>query len=106
MTTLALALPAPAPSLTTPATHRLLPCYQGRKLDNTDLIDSIDRLGGKLSFTLALVDSLQEQFTEQNSNGYNRSTRPARATRFQWLGTDLVVTSTPEGRSARPRPRP
>jgi hypothetical protein len=32
----------------------------GRKLDNTDLIDSIDRLGGKLSFTLALVDSLQE----------------------------------------------
>jgi hypothetical protein len=85
-----------------PATHRLLPRYQGRKLDNTDLIDSINRLGGKLSFTLALVDSLQEQFTEQNSNGYNRSTRPTRATRFQRLGTDLVVTSTPEGRSTRP----
>jgi hypothetical protein len=106
MTTLALAPPAPAPSLTTPTTHRLLPRYQGRKLNNTDLIDSIDQLGGKLSFTLALVDSLQEQFTEQNSNGYNRSTRPARATCFQRLGTDLVVTSTPEGRSARPRPRP
>jgi hypothetical protein len=105
-TTLALAPPAPAPSLTTPATHRLLPRYQGRKLNNIDLIDSIDRLGGKLSFTLALVDSLQEQFTEQNSNGYNKSTRPARATRFQRLGTDLVVTSTPEGRSAQPRPRP
>jgi hypothetical protein len=63
-TTLALAPPAPAPSSTTPATRRLLPRYQGRKLDNTDLIDSIDRLGGKLSSTLALVDSLQEQFTE------------------------------------------
>jgi hypothetical protein len=74
MTMLALASPALAPSLTTPATHRLLPCYQGRKLDNTDLIDSIDQLGGKLSFTLALVDSLQEQFTEQSSNGYNGST--------------------------------
>jgi hypothetical protein len=48
--------PAPAPLPTTPATHRLLPRYQGRKLDNTDLIDSIDQLGGKLSFTLALVD--------------------------------------------------
>jgi hypothetical protein len=104
-TTLALALPAPAPSPTTPATHRLLPRYQGRKLDSTDLIDSIDRLGGKLLFTLSLVDSLQEHFIEQNSNGYNRSTRPIRATRFQRLGTDLVVTSTPEGRSARPRPR-
>jgi hypothetical protein len=106
MTPLAPAPPAPAPSPTTPATHRLLPRYQGRKLDNTDLIDSIDRLDGKPLFTLALVDSLQEQFTEQNSNAYNRSTRPARATHFQWLGTDLVVTSTPEGCSTQPRPRP
>jgi hypothetical protein len=89
-----------------PATCRFLPRYQGKKLDNTNLIDSIDRLGGKFSSTLTLVDSLQEQFTEQDSNGYNRSTRPARATHFQRLGTDLVVTSTPEGRSARPRPRP
>jgi hypothetical protein len=106
MTTLVPASLAPAPSPTTPATHRLLPCYQGRKLDNTDMIDSIDQLSGKLSFTLALVDSLQEQFTEQSSNSYNRSTQPARATRFQWLGTDLVVTSTLEGRSTRPQPRP
>jgi hypothetical protein len=105
MTTLAPALPAPAPSSTMPATHRLLPRYQGRKLDSADLIDSLDQLGGKLSLTLSLVDSLQGQFTGQGSNDYNRSTRPARATRFQWLGTDLVVTSTPEGRFARPRPR-
>jgi hypothetical protein len=74
MTTLVLAPPAPAPSSTTPATHRLLPRYQGRKLDSTDLIDSIDQLGGKLSLTLSLVDSLQEQFTGQDSNDYNRST--------------------------------
>jgi hypothetical protein len=59
-TMLAPAPPVPAPSPTTPATHRLLPHYQGRKLDNTNLIDSIDQLDGKLSFTLALVDSLQE----------------------------------------------
>jgi hypothetical protein len=87
-----------------PATHQLLSRFQGRKLDNIDLIDSIDRLRGKLSFTLALVDSLQEQLTKQNSNGYNRSTRPTRATHFQWLGTDLVVTSTPKGRFTRPQP--
>jgi hypothetical protein len=105
MTTLALAPPASAPSSTTLATHRLLPRYQGKKLDSTNLIDSIDQLGGKLSLTLSLVDSLQEQFTRKDSNDYNRSTRPARATRFQRLGTYLVVTSTPEGRSARPRPR-
>jgi hypothetical protein len=98
--TLAPASLTPASSSTTPATSRFLPRYQGKKLDNIDLINSIDRLGGKLSSTLPLVDSLQEQFTKQDSNGYNRSTRPARATRFQRLGTDLVVTSTPEGCSA------
>jgi hypothetical protein len=101
-TMLALASLAPALSSTTLAPHRLLPCYKGRKLDSIDLIDSIDQLSGKLSLTLSLVDSLQEQFTGQSSNDYNRSTRPAQATRFQRLGTDLVVTSTPEGRSARP----
>jgi hypothetical protein len=74
--------PTPASSSTTPATGRFLPRYQGKKLDNTDLVNSIDRLGGKLSSTLTLVDSLQEQFTEQDSNGYNRSTRPARSTYF------------------------
>jgi hypothetical protein len=96
---------APASSLTMPATHRLLPRYQGRILNSADLIDSINQVGGKLSLTLSLVDSLQEQFIRLNSNDYNRSTRPARATCFQRMGTDLVVTSTHEGRSARPRPR-
>jgi hypothetical protein len=58
MTTLALASLTPASSSTTPATGRFLPCYQGKKLNNTDLINSINWLGGKLSSTLTLVDSL------------------------------------------------
>jgi hypothetical protein len=58
MTTLAPASLTPASSSTTPATGQFLPHYQGKKLDNTDLINSIDRLGGKLSSTLTLVDSL------------------------------------------------
>jgi hypothetical protein len=41
-TTLAPASLAPAPSSTTPVAHRLLPRYQGRKLDSANLIDSID----------------------------------------------------------------
>jgi hypothetical protein len=57
-TTLASASPTPASSSTTPATCRFLPRYQGKKLDDTDLINSIDRLGVKLSSTLTLVDSL------------------------------------------------
>ena len=69
-----------------------LPRYKGRQIDNTDLLDSIDRVGTKLAETLALVDSIQNQPTEQVTTTHNRSTRPAQASRPARLGTDLVVT--------------
>ena len=105
-TTLDLALAAPASSSATPTTRRSLPRYKGRQIDNTDLLDSIDRVGTKLAETLALVDSIQNQPTEQVTTTHNRSTRPARASRPARLSTDLVVTSTPEGRSVRRRSAP
>jgi hypothetical protein len=44
---------------TTPTTRRPLPCYKGRVIDNTDLIEAIDQVNHKLSQTLTLVDSIQ-----------------------------------------------
>ena len=105
-TTLDLAPATPASSSATPTTRRSLPRYKGRQIDNTDLLDSIDQVGTKLAKTLALVDSIPNQPTEQVTTTHNRSTRPARAGRPARLGTDLVVTSTPEGRSVRRRPTP
>ena len=105
-TTLGLASATPASSSATPTTRRSLPRYKGRQIDNTDLLDSIDQVGTKLAETLALVDSIQNQPTEQLTTTHNRSTRPARASRPTRLGTDLVVTSTPEGHSIRHRPAP
>ena len=87
-----LALAMPASSLATPITHHPLPRYKGRQIDNTDLLDSIDRVGTKLAETLALVDSIQNQPIEQVTTTHNKSTRPARASRPARLGTDLVVT--------------
>ena len=101
-----LAPATPASSSATPTTRRSLPRYKGRQIDNTDLLDSIDRVGTKLAETLALVDSIQNQPTEQVTTAHNRSTRPAWASRPARLGMDLVVTSTPEGRSVRRRPGP
>jgi hypothetical protein len=49
---------------TTPTTRRPLPRYKGRVIDNTDLIEAIDQVGYKLSQTLTLVDSIQNQFTK------------------------------------------
>jgi hypothetical protein len=61
-------------ALTTPTTHRPLPLYKGRAIDNTDLIEAIDQVGHKLSQTLTLVDSIQNQSTEQVPLYHNRST--------------------------------
>ena len=73
-TTVDLALTTPASSLATPTTRCLLPRYKGKQIDNTDLLDSIDRVGTKLAETLALVSSIQSQPNEQVTATHNRST--------------------------------
>jgi hypothetical protein len=45
-------------------TRRPLPRYQGRRLDNTDLIKSIDRVTTGLAKTLTLVDSIRDRSAE------------------------------------------
>ena len=105
-TTLDLAPATPASSSATPTTRHPLPHYKGKQIDNTDLLDSIDRVGTKLAETLALVSSIQSQPNKQVTTTHNRSTRPARASHPARLGMDLVVTSTPEGCSVRRRPAP
>ena len=95
-----------APATPVPTTRRSLPRYKERQIDNTDLLDTIDRVGTKLAKTLALVSSIQSQPNEQVTTTHNRSTRPAHASHPTRLGTDLVVTSTPEGRSVHRRSAP
>jgi len=77
LTTVDLAPATPASSSATPITHRLLPRYKGRQIDNTDLLDSIDRVGTKLAETLALVSSIQSGPNVKVTASHNRSTRPA-----------------------------
>ena len=99
-----LAPATPALSSATPITRRRLPRYKGRQIDNSDLLDSINRVGTKLAETLALVSSIQSQPNEHVTATHNRSTRLAWVSHPTRLGTDLVVTSTPEGRSVHGRP--
>jgi hypothetical protein len=75
-------------------------------IDNTNLIEAIDQVGLKLSQTLTLVDSIQNQSTEQVQLHHNRSTRPVRTRRPTRFDTDLVVTATPQGRMVRLCPVP
>ena len=105
-TTVDLTPTTPASSSATSTTRRPLSRYKRRQIDNTDLLDSIDRVGTKLAETLALVSLIKSQPNEQVTMTHNRSTRPARASHPARLGTDLMVTSTPEGRSVHCWPAP
>ena len=80
-TTVHLAPTTPTSSSATPMTRRPLPRYKGKQIDNTDLLNSIDRVGTKLAETLALVSTIQSQPNEQGTAPHNRSTRPARTSR-------------------------
>ena len=77
MVDLALATPASSSAMLT--SHRPLPRYKGRQIDNTDLLDPIDRVSAKLAETLALVSSIQSQPNKQVTTTHNRSIRPAQA---------------------------
>ena len=105
-TTPDLAPATPTSSSATSTTRRSLPRYKGRQIDNTDLLDSIDRVGTKLTETLALVSSIQSGPNEQVTASHNRSTRPAWASRPARLGMDLMVMSIPEGCSVHRRSTP
>jgi hypothetical protein len=105
-TTLATALTTPGTALTTLTTRRPLSRYKGRVIDNTDLIEALDQVNHKLSQTLTLIDSIQNQSTEQVLLNHNRSTRLVQARRPTWLDIDLVVTASPKGRMVHLRPIP
>jgi hypothetical protein len=78
----------------------------GRTIDNTDLIEAIDQVSLKLSETLTMVDSVQNQSTEQVQLHHNRSTRSVRTRRPTRFDIDLVVTATPQGHMVCLRPIP
>ena len=63
-TTVDLAPAMPASSSAMPTTRHPFPRYKGRQIDNTDLLDSIDRVSTKLAETQALVSLIQSQPNE------------------------------------------
>jgi hypothetical protein len=79
-----------------PTTRRPLPRYQGRRLDNTDLIESIDQVTTGLAETLTLVDSIRDRSAE-DGYGPTYCSRPAWAGCQRRLHPNLVITVTPEG---------
>jgi hypothetical protein len=98
--TMADSISGPVSGSPPPTTRHSLPRYQGRRLDNTDLVESTNRVTTGLAETLTLVDSIRDRSAE------DRHFRPAWAGRQRHPDPDLVITVTPEGRMIHYRPVP
>jgi hypothetical protein len=86
--------------ITTPTTltaHPLLPRYNGKRINNSDLLQAIDRADHKLFEAFDLVNSVSGQITRVVSSDCHGSTRPTRVTTHERLGTSLAIMATPEG---------
>ena len=84
-------------SPTTPTTRPLLPRYNRKRIDNSDLLKAIDHADCKLSKAFDLVNSIAGQITRTAPPDCHGATRPTRVTTHERLGTSLAITATLEG---------
>jgi hypothetical protein len=98
--TMADSISGPVSGSPPPNTRQPLPCYQGRRLDNTDLVESIDRVNTGLVETLTLVDLIRDWSAEDHRS------QPAWASRQRHPDPNLVITTTPEEWTVHYRPVP
>ena len=89
---------APITLSTTVTTRPLLPRYNGKRVDNSDLLEAIDRADHKLSEGFDLVNLVSGPITRTTPFDCHESTRPTRVTTHERLGASLAITATPEGR--------
>jgi hypothetical protein len=86
--------------------RRSLPRYNGKQINNTDLLEAIDWVVLKLFEALALVDSISSQTIRPALVDRHGSTRPTRVTIHKRLETDLTIIATLEGRTVQTKAAP
>ena len=90
---------ASIPITPTPSARPPLPHYRGKKVDNSDLFQALDRTDLRLLEASRLVDGISRQSDQVALTDSFDSCRPTRVVTHEQLGTSLTITSTPTGRS-------
>ena len=75
--------------------------YRGKRVDNSDLLEAIDRANHRLLEVSGLVNSISDQTAQASAPNFLNSRRPTRATTHERLGTSLTIMATPEGRTVQ-----
>ena len=97
---------ASTPTTPTPSTRPSLPRYRGKKIDDSDLFQALDRADLRLLEASQLVDGISRQSDQAASIDSFDSCRPTRVVTHEQLGMSLTISSTPTGRSVKLKTAP
>ena len=89
------------PITPTPRTRPLLPRYRAKRVDNSDLLQALDRVNHKLFEASNLVDSIPRWTDQAATTNFFDSRRPTRVSTHERLETSLTITSTTAGRTVK-----
>jgi len=71
--------------------------YNGKRIDNSDLLEAIDHANHKLSEAFDLVNLVSSQITRTVPLDCHGSARPTHVTTHERLRMSLAIMTTPEG---------
>ena len=97
----AIAAIIPTTVTTTPRAQPPLPRYNGKRVNNTDLLEALDRSDHKLLEASNLVDSIARKPDQASASNFFDSHRPTHVTTHERLGTSLTITTTTVGRTVK-----
>jgi len=92
---------ASTPITPTPRTRPPLPRYRAKRVDNSDILQALDRADHKLLEASNLVDSISRKPDQAATSNFFESHRPTRVATHERLETSLTITSTTAGRTVK-----
>ena len=92
---------ASTPITPTLRTRPPLPRYMAKLVDNSDLLQALDRADHKLLEACNLVDSISRRSDQATTANIFDSSRPTRVSTHERLETSLTITSTTAGRTVK-----
>ena len=85
----------------TPRTRPPLPRYRAKRVDNSDLLQALDRADHKLLEASNLVDSISRRPDQAATSNFFESCQPTCVSTHERLETSLTITSTTAGRTIK-----